>query len=85
MGDLILLSMLMPGQAGSVLQMGEVWAQDAVGCGDTLSWSRSTARAVRQMRHSITEGAVREMRHMFAALAAGAGIFNKAWGIVVSH
>lgn len=49
-----------------------------MGCGDTLGWSGSTARAVRQMRHSVTEGAVTEMRHMFAALAAGAGIFGKA-------
>lgn len=60
---------------------GEVWAQDAVGCGDTLSWSVSMAEAVWQMRHSVMEGAVSEMRHTFAASAAAAGNFGKDWDI----
>lgn len=56
---------------------GEVWAQDAVGCGDTFGWSRSTAGVVWQMRHSVTEGAVSEMRHTFTASAGAVGIFGE--------
>lgn len=58
---------------------GAVWAQDAVGCGDTLGWSRSTAGLVWQRRQSITEGAVSGMSHALAAsAAAAAGSFGKA-------
>lgn len=46
-------------------------AQDAVGCGDALAWSGSTAGAAWQTRHGAAEGAVGAVRHEPAALAAG--------------
>lgn len=81
-GDLLLLAV--PGSAGGAAD-GAVQAQDAVGCGDTLGWSRSTAGAVWQRRNSVTEGAVSEMRHMFTALAAAAGSFGKTQGTATTH